>query len=125
MGEEYKIAFEDYEVSNFGNIRRKLKNGNYKSGGGSIDNRGYKYFQLQRDGNRINKHIHHLVAKSFLGERPDNQVIDHIDRNKLNNNVSNLRYITQFENCYNKNNVKCTHLSHFIGKGARLINKWF
>ena len=27
--------------------------------------------------------------------------IDHIDKNKLNNNVSNLRYITQKENCKN------------------------
>ena len=47
--EEWKFAIENYEVSNFGNIR---KNG--KSIKGSITNRGggYKYFQLQRDGKR-------------------------------------------------------------------------
>ena len=102
--EEFKNATEDYEVSNFGNIRKKLKNGNYKLIGGSILNRGYKYFQLQRDGKRINYLIHHLVANLFIGERPENQVIDHIDRNKLNNNVSNLRYTTQKENMKNKDN---------------------
>jgi len=42
----------------------------------------------------------------LIGERPDNKVIDHIDRNKLDNNVSNLRYITQKENCFNHDKVK-------------------
>lgn len=94
--EEWKIIFEDYEISNFGNCRRKNKIIK-----GSIQNRGYKYFQVQRDGKRINKLFHHLVAEAFLGERPNNYIIDHIDRDKLNNNVNNLRYITQELNCQN------------------------
>jgi hypothetical protein len=96
--EEWKFAIENYEVSNFGNIR---KNG--KSIKGSITNRGggYKYLQLQRDGKRKNILFHHLVAKLFIGERPQGMVIDHIDRNSLNNNVNNLRYITQLENSHN------------------------
>tara|TARA_R110000823_G_scaffold168410_2_gene300757 strand:+ start:1823 stop:2452 length:630 start_codon:yes stop_codon:yes gene_type:complete len=98
--EIYKHYIENYEVSNFGNIRRKLKNG-YKSVAGSIQNRGYKYFQINRLNTRKNYLVHHMVAKLFIGDRPDKLVIDHIDRNKLNNNVSNLRYITQKENCCN------------------------
>ena len=105
MAEEYKICFENYEISNLGNCRKKLINtGNYIEIKGSIMNRGYKYFQVQRDGKRINKLFHHLVAKCFISERPNNLVIDHIDRNKLNNNVSNLRYITQEENMRNTDN---------------------
>ena len=99
--EEYKNCFEDYEISNLGNIRRKLNNGNFKIINGSIQNRGYRYFQLIRDGKRINHFYHHLVAKHFIGERPDKYDIDHIDRNKLNNNVNNLRYISHKENCCN------------------------
>jgi hypothetical protein len=101
-------VFEDYEVSNFGNIRRKLKNGNYKEIKGSILNRGtgYIYFQTQRDSKRSNHLFHHLVAKAFLGERPDGKVIDHIDRNSLNNNASNLRYVSQFENMRNTHAYK-------------------
>lgn len=45
--------------------------------------------------------VHRLVALAFLGERPEGMVIDHIDRDKMNNHISNLRYCTQSEN--NKN----------------------
>lgn len=97
------IEGEDYEISNFGNCRRKMKNGTYKIIGGSIltCGTGYKYFQMKRDGKRINYLFHHLVAKCFIGERPDGLVVDHVDRNSLNNNVINLRYVTQKENCKN------------------------
>jgi hypothetical protein len=103
--EEYKLYIYDYEISNLGNIRRKTNSGNYKVISGSIINCGYKYFQLQRDGKRTNHLVHHAVAKLFIDDRPENLVIDHIDRNKLNNNVSNLRYITQKENCFNQDRV--------------------
>jgi hypothetical protein len=99
--EEWKQIVESYEISNYGNCRRKCLNGLYKTIDGAIQNRGYRYFQLIRDGKRINYLFHHLVAEAFLSERPNDLVIDHIDRNKLNNHVSNLRYITQKENCRN------------------------
>ena len=103
MQEEFKICFESYEVSNFGNVRKKLLSGEYKILKCSIlkTGGGYKYFQLEREKKRINYLVHHLVAKLFIGDRPDNLVVDHIDRNPLNNNVNNLRYITQKENCRN------------------------
>ena len=105
--EEWKVAIEDYEISNLGNCRRKLKNGSYKEVKGSLcstpSSKTYKmkYLQLNRDGKRTNHLFSHLVAKCFIGERPNGLVIDHIDRNPLNNNVLNLRYITQKENCCN------------------------
>ena len=46
-----------------------------------------------------------MVAKLFIGDRPVDMVIDHIDRNKLNNNVTNLRYITNKENMFNCDRV--------------------
>jgi hypothetical protein len=108
--EVWKSCFENYEISNLGNCRRKLKNNKYKSIDGSILNRGegYKYFQVNRNGKRTNYLFHHLVAQQFIGDRPENLIIDHIDRNSLNNNVDNLRYTTQ------KNNMKNTdcYLTH-------------
>ena len=99
--EEYKQCVENYEISNLGNLRKKISDGSYKQINGTIQNRGYKYFQLNRNGKRVNYLFHQLVAKIFIGERVDNLVIDHIDRNKLNNNVENLRYISFAENLRN------------------------
>jgi predicted ABC-class ATPase len=101
--EEYRKCYEDYEISNLGNCRRLLKNGNYKEVNGSIltSGGGYRYVQLKRENKKTNLLFHHLVAKVFIGERPNNMVIDHIDRNPKNNNVSNLRYVSQLENCRN------------------------
>ena len=100
--EEFKLCYENYEISNFGNCRRKLKNGSYKNINGCINNRGYRYFQVRRDNKRLNFLFHQLVAKCFIGDRPiDGTDIDHIDRNKLNNNASNLRYVSRSENLQN------------------------
>lgn len=106
MEEVYRNYLECYEVSNLGNVRRKLLGGGYKVINCSIMNRGYRYFQQYRDGKRINHLIHHIVAKLFIGERPENDVIDHIDRNKLNNCVDNLRYCSQLENMKNQDRYK-------------------
>jgi len=94
--EVYKNVFGNYYISNFGNIKRGDKIIN-----GSITNRGYKYFQTQDNKKRTNHLLHHLVIKHFLGDRPIDMVIDHIDRDKLNNHIDNLRYVPQSENMKN------------------------
>jgi hypothetical protein len=94
--EEYRLSFDNYYISDLGNI----KNGE-KVLRCSILPNGYKYIQIKRNGKRINKYIHHLVCKAFIGDRPNGEVIDHIDRNKLNNNKDNLRYCSYSDNCRN------------------------
>jgi len=101
LAEEWKICFESYEISNHGRCRRRLKSGEYTHLDGSISNRGYLYFQVQRNGKRLNKLFHHMVARYFIGCRPEGLVIDHIDRDKTNNDVRNLRYVTQKQNMCN------------------------
>lgn len=104
--EEWKTVIESYQISNHGNCRRLLLSGKTKSISGSITNKGYKYFQLKREGQRTNYLIHQLVAKAFLGDYPDNCEIDHIDRDKTNNHISNLRYVSHKENMRNQDRYR-------------------
>ena len=68
---------------------------------GSINNQGYISITL----NRKKYKIHRIVGYSFLGLDIDNpkQLIDHIDRNKQNNNMNNLRIVSNQENMFNRN----------------------
>lgn len=48
--------------------------------------------------------VHRLVAETFLKNPENKSQIDHIDRDKSNNDVSNLRWVTNQENQYNRRN---------------------
>lgn len=48
--------------------------------------------------------VHRLVAETYLENTEHKPVIDHIDRDKSNNDVSNLRWATVKENALNKKN---------------------
>ena len=118
--EEWKKCFENYEISNWGNCRRGQKNIS-----GSINNRGYRYFQIQRENKRINILFHTAVAECFIGSRNDNLVCDHIDRNKLNNNVNNLRYITQKENCKNQDRYRKDIIEEDRAERKRIMSRLY
>ena len=58
---------------------------------------GYPYIVENKKKNRI----HNLIMPKKEGLE-----IDHINRNKLDNRKSNLRYVTRAENCWNISKVK-------------------
>ena len=99
--EEFKRieGYDNYFVSNFGNVKnsktnRILKPGNHKQ--------GYKLVDLYKNGIRKTFKLHRLVGIAFL-ENPDNKpMIDHIDNTPANNNVKNLRWATNQENLANQ-----------------------
>lgn len=84
-----------YKVSNFGNVRRVGKNKNLKAW---RTPKGYLKVGLSRDAAVERRFVHRLVAEAFM-DNPDNlPQINHIDGNKENNCVSNLRWCT-YEEC--------------------------
>lgn len=113
-----------YEVSNLGNVNRISKKGKRYNVSCSIISSGYKYFQIKlEDGKRCNKMIHHLVALLFIGPRPQNFVIDHIDRNKLNNRVENLRYVSYTDNNRNTSRYRADIEEQDIKIRHRILSK--
>lgn len=63
-----------------------------------VSNRGYKRVWLTINGKRERYSVHRLVALCFI-PNPDKKLeVNHIDGNKLNNDVSNLEWCTRSEN---------------------------
>ena len=58
--------------------------------------------------------IHRLVAEAFIPKPLGATEVDHIDGNKYNNRVENLRWVTHKENCNNPN-TKCKCKSVYSG----------
>ena len=91
-----------YEVSNLGRVRnaktlrvRKLRE--HKEGYLTIG------FTTYENGKRNCKFylVHRLVALAFIPNPTGLPVVDHIDKNKHNNCVENLRWVTAQENSRN------------------------
>lgn len=97
-----------YQVSNLGNVRSlKWNNTNQTRLLTPFMNGGYL-----RVGFRVNKILHNhlihvLVAKAFIPNPHNKSIVNHIDGNKLNNNVNNLEWVTSSENAKHavKNNL--------------------
>jgi hypothetical protein len=97
MLEEWKKIenYDNYEVSCFGNVRN-AKTGRILK---PVDE-SYLAVRLSHSKNKIIKSckVHRLVAEMFI-ENPENKPqVNHKDKNKHNNHVDNLEWVTNQEN---------------------------
>ncbi len=90
-----------YRISSFGNVK-SLARGDKKEKllKKCTDRKGYLFVCLYRNKKRAACKVHQLVAIAFLNHTPNGMinVVDHIDNDKLNNNVSNLQIISNRRN---------------------------
>lgn len=112
-----------YQVSNTGKVRsidRIDVNGRFRKGvelKQLIEIQGYYRVTLWH--NRHKKEdirVHNLVAVQFIPNPENKKTVNHIDGNKLNNNVSNLEWNTYSENhlhAYRMGLKKPAHLGKF------------
>jgi hypothetical protein len=84
-------------VSSFGNVRH----GVHKKNLNFIPSNGYLHVAFYLDKKMCRNRVHRLVAKTFL-ENPSNLPdVDHIDGDKKNNRLDNLRWASKSDNAKN------------------------
>lgn len=90
-----------YEASSLGRIRRVVS-GRCTWSGRIIKAQpgrgGYLQVQPCVYGKYIVRSVHTYVANAFLGLRPDNMEVNHLNGNKRDNRPENLEYVTRSEN---------------------------
>jgi len=97
---------ERYSVSDDGFVMNLLTGKILKN---HDDRRGYDRVDI---GGKHRK-VHRLVAERFLpAPTQEGLVVDHIDRNKRNNNASNLRWVTQSVNVLNRSPPVCSRCAN-------------
>lgn len=89
--------FEHYYIDKFGNVYSK-KRGDIKKLSPILTHYGYYDVGLTNANGTIKKCIHRLVAEHYIDNPSNLPQVNHIDGNKLNNNVSNLEWCTHKDN---------------------------
>lgn len=59
---------------------------------------GYLYVDLQHLGHKVKQPLHRLLMAHFVPNPDNKRTVNHIDGNKLNNDLSNLEWATDAEN---------------------------
>lgn len=88
--------YKNYEVDSItGNVYRKGKSEPLKR---SDDQRGYDMIDLSENGFKTKAKVHLIVAHTFIGPQKEGMVVEHLDGNKKNCALANLKYGTYQSN---------------------------
>ena len=115
--------FPNYLIYDDGRIWSK------KYGGGrwmkqSTNSREYLNVNLSRNSKHKWWRVNRLVALHYIPNPENKPDVDHIDHNRQNNHVSNLRWVTKQENCANRGKRNDNTSGHKNIYYYKIQNRW-
>ena len=99
------IVDTPYYINREGQVKRVYKNGKETYLKEYVGKNGYATITISYNDTkkkRKKRTIHRILGIYFIPNVLNKPYIDHRDRNKLNNKLSNLRWVSVKENCHNK-----------------------
>lgn len=95
--------FENYIINDSGNNNETVwstKSNKWLKPG--LASNGYYTVALCKNGIRHTKTLHRLIAKAFIPNADSLEEIDHINTNRQDNRICNLRWTNRIGNCRNE-----------------------
>jgi len=92
------VGYENYLIYEDGKVQNK-KTKRYLS---TCDNNGYLQVGLYQNGRHKNYKIHRLIAEHYIPNPDNKRFLDHINRDRKDNRIENLRWVDKSENGLNR-----------------------
>ena len=119
-------GYDNYEISSHGRVRN---NKTCKIMTIRLKQDGYHGIRLSKDNKKKDFLIHRLIGFAFLDKKEEDTDIDHIDHNKVNNMVNNLRWTTSSGNNRNRSisskNTSGYQGVHFDNSDNSWVASWY
>lgn len=91
------VGYSNYLIYDDGRVYSKY----YKKFLKPLNKRGYCSVSLYNDKKRKHYMIHRLIAEHYIPNPENKPFVDHINRNRQDNRIENLRWVTSCENNQN------------------------